>query len=153
YRLRKLSRVDLNREGGSGEPPLPLHNPLAQQLVFSGEQILHHIVTALIGVARGTGKMMINSHARRPAEIIRNGNNFIGWFTLAEQPLRVRARGTDRKQLCRDAYKPRKKQLLAIELGTEPCHCVKQSARQSLAGARGIIDVTQKYFVQIVDLA
>ena len=41
-----------------------LHNSGAQQLVFSGEQILNEIVTALIGVARGAGEMMIDSHAR-----------------------------------------------------------------------------------------
>src|SRR6266581_3794793 len=33
-----------------------LHNALPQQLVFSGEQILYEIVTALIGVARGAGE-------------------------------------------------------------------------------------------------
>src|SRR5437016_8806310 len=66
-----------------------LHNALPQQLVFSGEQILHEIVTALIGVARGAGEMMIDSHARRPAEIIRNGKDFVGRSALAEQPLRV----------------------------------------------------------------
>jgi len=70
-------------------PALPLHHALAQQLVFSGEQILHEIVTALIGVARGACEMMIDSHARRSAEIIRNGKDFGGRFTLAEQPLRV----------------------------------------------------------------
>src|SRR5438552_10616044 len=75
---------------GLNEPaPLALHNALTQQFVFSGEQILHEIETAFIGVARGAGEMMIDSHARRPAEIIRNGKNFVGWFTAAQQPLRV----------------------------------------------------------------
>jgi hypothetical protein len=66
-----------------------LHNALTQQLVLSGEQILHKIVTAFIGVARSAGEMMIDSHTRRSAEIIRNGKNFVGRFTLAKQPLRV----------------------------------------------------------------
>jgi hypothetical protein len=74
-----------------------LHNALTQQRVFSGEQILHKIITALVGVARGAGEMMIDSHARRSAEIIRDGKNFVGRFTLAEQPLRVRTRRADRK--------------------------------------------------------
>jgi hypothetical protein len=33
--------------------------------VFSGEQFLHEIVPAFIGIARGAGEMMIDSHARR----------------------------------------------------------------------------------------
>ena len=130
-----------------------LHHALTQQLVFSGEQILHEIVTAFIGIARGAGEMMIDSHTRRPAEIIRNGKNFVGWFTLAEQPLRVRTRGADRKQLRGNTDKSGKEQLLAIEFRAEPRHGVKQSARKSLARARGVIDVAQKYFVQIVDIA
>src|SRR5436309_1705821 len=32
-----------------------LHHALTQQLVLSGEQILHEIVTAFVGVARGAG--------------------------------------------------------------------------------------------------
>jgi hypothetical protein len=83
-----------------------LHHALTQQLVLSSEQILHEIVTSFIGIARGAGEMMIDSHARRPAEIIRNGKDFVGRFTLAEQPLRVRARRADRKQLRRDTDKP-----------------------------------------------
>ena len=74
-----------------------LDHAVAQQFVLSGKQILHEIVTAFIGVARNAGEMMIDSHARRPAEIIRDGKNFVGRFSLAEQPLRVRTRGTDRK--------------------------------------------------------
>src|SRR5258705_6791745 len=97
--------------------------------------------------------MMIDSHARRTAEIIRNGKDFVGRFTLAEQPLRVRTRRADRKQLRRGTDKPGKEQLLAIEFRAEPCHRVKQSACKSLARARGVIDVAQKYFVQVVDLA
>jgi len=31
-------------------PALPLHNTLTQQLVFSGEQLLHEIVAALVYV-------------------------------------------------------------------------------------------------------
>jgi len=41
-----------------------LHHALTQQLVFSGQQILHEIVTAFIGIARSAGEMMIDSHAR-----------------------------------------------------------------------------------------
>src|SRR5262249_14140293 len=130
-----------------------LHNALTQQLVLSSEQILHEIETSFVGVARCASKMMIDSHARRPAEIIRNGKNFICRFTLAEQPLRVRARRADRKQLRRDPDKPGKEQLLTIELWTEPRHCVEQSPRQSLDCTRRIIDVTEKRFMQIVDLA
>ena len=66
-----------------------LHHALTQQLVLSGKQILNKIVTALIGVVGGAGEMMIDSHPRRPAEIIRNGKDFVGWFALAEQPLCV----------------------------------------------------------------
>jgi hypothetical protein len=80
-------------------PALSLHNALTQHLVLSGEQILHEIVTTFIGIARSAGEMMIDSHARRSAEIIRNGKDFVGRFTLVEQPLRVRTRRADRKQV------------------------------------------------------
>jgi hypothetical protein len=83
-----------------------LHHALTQQFVLSGEQILYEIVTAFIGIARSAGEMMIDSHARRPAEIIRNGKDFVGRFTLAEQPLRVGTRRADRKQLRRSTDKP-----------------------------------------------
>ena len=83
-----------------------LHHALTQQLVLSGEQILHEIVTAFIGIAGSAGEMMIDSHARRSAEIIRNGKDFVGRFTLVEQPLRVRTRRADRKQLRRDPDEP-----------------------------------------------
>jgi hypothetical protein len=61
-----------------------LHDALTQQLVFSGEQVLHKIVTAFVRVARGSGEMMIDSHPRGAAEIICDRKNFIGRFTLAE---------------------------------------------------------------------
>src|SRR5258707_15760174 len=67
-----------------------LHNTLTQHLMFSGEQILHKIVTAFIRVARGAGEIMIDSHPGGAAKIICDGKNFIGWFPLTEQPLRVR---------------------------------------------------------------
>src|SRR5262249_6437732 len=96
--------------------------------------------------------MMIDSHARGPAEVIRNGKNFVTRFALAKQPLRVRTRGADRKQLRGDPNKSGKEQFLAIEFRTEARHGVKQSAREPLARARGVIDVAQKCLVQIVDL-
>jgi len=96
-----------------------LHHSFAQQLVLSGKQILHEIVTASIRVARGAGEMMIDSHSRRAAEIIRNGKNFIGWLPLTEQPLRVRTGRADRKQFRGDSDKSGKKQLLTIEFWTE----------------------------------
>ena len=49
--------------GPTGKMPV-LHHALTQQLVLSGEQILHEIVAAFIGIARSAGEMMIDSHAR-----------------------------------------------------------------------------------------
>ena len=46
----------------SGCPGGESHNPFAEHLVFSGEQVLHKIVTAFIRVARRAGEMMIDSH-------------------------------------------------------------------------------------------
>jgi hypothetical protein len=60
-----------------------LHYALTQQLVFSGEQLLHEIVTAFIRIARGAGEMMIDSHPGGAAKIICDGKNFVGRFTLA----------------------------------------------------------------------
>src|SRR6266540_2482165 len=87
-----------------------LHHALTQHLVLSGEQILHEIVTAFIGIAGSAGEMMIDSHARRPAEIIRNGKDLVGRFTLAEQPLRVRTGRANREQFGGDSDEPRKEQ-------------------------------------------
>jgi hypothetical protein len=61
-----------------------LHNALAEKFVFSGEQILHEIITTFIGVARSAGEMMVDSHSCRATEIIRNGKNFVSRFTLAD---------------------------------------------------------------------
>src|SRR5438445_7135883 len=68
-----------------------LHNAVAQELVFSGQQILHKSVAAFVCVARCAGKMLIDSHSRRATKIICKQENFIGRFALAEQPLRIRA--------------------------------------------------------------
>src|SRR5439155_15035135 len=145
-----VARMRVNRRDA---PPAPtrkmrvLHNTLTQHLVLSGEQILHKIVTGFIGIARGAGEMLIDSHARRVAEIIRDGKNFVSRFTLVEQPLCIGTCCADRKQLRRDSDKSGKKQLLAIELRPESRHGMKQSACESLARARGVIDVLREYFV------
>jgi hypothetical protein len=85
-----------------------LHDALTKQLVFSGEQILHEIVTAFIRVARGAGEIMIDSHPGGAAKIICDGKNFIGWFPLTEEPLRVRTRCANREQFGGDSDKPGK---------------------------------------------
>src|SRR5882762_4267946 len=92
-------------------------------------------------------EMLIDSHARRVAEIIRDGKNFVSRFTLVEQPLCIGTCCADRKQLRRDSDKSGKEQLLAIELRPESRHGMKQSACESLARARGVIDVLREYFV------
>ena len=123
-----LVSVNLGHGEKSEDQPgklLVLHHALAKKLVFSGEQILHKIETAFIGVARGASEMMIDPHSRRAAEIIRDGKNFVSRFTLAEQPLCVRTRRADRKQLRRSPDKSGKEQLLAIEFRAEPSHGVK----------------------------
>src|SRR6266436_9933411 len=124
-----------------------LHNTLTQHLVLSGEQILHKIVTAFIRVAHGAGEMMIDSHPGGAAKIICDGKNFIGWFPLTEQPLRVRTGRANREQFGGDSDESGKEQLLAIELRPESRHGMKQSACESLARARGVIDVLREYFV------
>ena len=57
------------------------------------------------------------------------------------------------KRTLQQARVDRMEQLLTIELRTESRHCVEQSPSQSLACTRRIIDVTEKRFMQIVDLA
>ena len=57
-----------------------LHYALTQQLVFSGEQLLHEIVTAFIRIARGAGEMMIDSHPGGAANQVRNRKNFLSRF-------------------------------------------------------------------------
>ena len=82
------TQTDRPHAGGSEQnardPQSDLHDPLPQQLVLPGEQILHEIITAFIRVARSAREMMVDSHSRRPTEIIRNGKNFAGRFTLAD---------------------------------------------------------------------
>jgi hypothetical protein len=67
-------------------PALPeeLHDALTEKFVFSGEQILHEIITAFICVSCGAGEMMVDSHSCRATEIIRNGKNFVNRFTLTD---------------------------------------------------------------------
>src|SRR5437764_8262639 len=103
----------------TGNMPV-LHDALTQHLVLSGEQILHEIVTAFISVARGAGEMMIDSHPGGSAKIICDGENFIGWFPLTKQPLRIRTCGADREQFGGNSDEPRKEQLFAIQFRTEP---------------------------------
>jgi hypothetical protein len=56
----------------TGKMPV-LHHALPQQLVLSGQQILHDIITAFIGVARGAGEMMINLQARGVTKVTVSG--------------------------------------------------------------------------------
>ena len=81
----------------SGKLPDLLHNPIAQEFVFSSQQLLHEIVAAFIYIARRAGKVVIDSHSRRAAKIICYGKDFIDWLTLTEQPLRVRTCRADRE--------------------------------------------------------
>jgi len=67
--LRAVFGISANQIIFSGKMPdkarcerIPLHDSVSKHFVFSGEQILHEIVTAFIGIARGAGKMMIDSH-------------------------------------------------------------------------------------------
>ena len=48
-----------------------LDNPFAQACVLSRQQLLRQIVTALVGILRRAGKMMIDPHLRGTAEVIR----------------------------------------------------------------------------------
>src|SRR6266513_6340008 len=120
-----------------------LHNTLTQHLVLSGEQVLHKIVTAFIRVARGASEMMIDSHPGGAAKIICDGKNFIGWFPLAEQPLRVGTGRANREQFGGDSDESRKEQLFPIEVRAEPRHGVKQTACEAFDCARGVIDVAE----------
>src|SRR5712675_668733 len=129
----------------------PLHNTLTQELMFSGEQILHEIVTAFIRVARGAGEMMIDSHPGGAAKIICDGKNFIGWFPLTEQPLRVRTGRANREQFRGDSDESGKEQLFPIEFRAEPRHGMKQTACEAFACARCIINMATQCAVQIVD--
>src|SRR2546421_4638143 len=95
-----VARMRVNRRDARRPPRKMrvLHNALTQQLVLSGEQILHKIVTAFIRVERGAGEMMIDSHPGGAAKIICDGKNFIGWFPLTEEPLCVRTGRANREQ-------------------------------------------------------
>ena len=54
-----------------------LHNPFAETLVFSGEQLLGQIVGSFVDVFGRAGEMMIDSRFGRATKVIRNRENFI----------------------------------------------------------------------------
>src|SRR4029453_16137913 len=74
-----------------------LHDAVAQELVFSGEQILHQNVAALVHVTHCAREMMIDSRPSRTTEIICDRENLVRGFALAEEPLGIRAGRADRK--------------------------------------------------------
>ena len=121
--------------------------------MFSGEQLLHQLIAAPVHVAHCAGEMMIDSRLRRAAEIICDAENFIRRFPLAKQPLRVRTGRADREQLGGDSHKAREQQLLTVEFRPKPRHGMKQTARESFARARSVIDMPLQCDVQILDLA
>jgi hypothetical protein len=150
-RRKKSKQKNFSGRPGGGVPTLD--DAFAQEFVFTSEQILHKNVAALIHVTRCSSKMMIDSHPRGSAEIVCNRDNLIRGFSLAEQPLRIRTRRADSKQFRRDSDKSGKEKLFAVQFRTKPRHGVKQTPRESLASARGVIDMPLLCRVQIVDLA
>ena len=57
-RAEKIANRQILADGPAVRPYL--YHALTQQFVLSGEQILNQIVTALIGIARSPGEMMID---------------------------------------------------------------------------------------------
>src|SRR5206468_12662325 len=51
-----------------------LHNPVAKERVFSGQQLLGELITAPVHIARGAREVMVDPHASRAAEIRRVPN-------------------------------------------------------------------------------
>src|SRR5438477_11278970 len=103
----------------------PLHNPLAQALVFAGEQLLGEIVAALIGVTACPGKVIIDPRASGATEVMRKRENFRGWLACVDLGLSERTSGTHGKEFCRYTHESREQQLFAIEFRTEAHHGVE----------------------------
>ena len=93
--------------------------------MFSGQQFLGQIVAGAVSIARGTGKMMIDSHFGGATEITRDREDFISRLTGVDLVLRERACSTDCEKFRRDPNETREQQLLAIQLRAEARHGVK----------------------------
>ena len=52
--------------------PKRLHDSLPETFVFSSQQLLRQIVPRAVGIARSSGKMMVDSHFGRATEIARH---------------------------------------------------------------------------------
>ena len=61
-----------------------LHNPIKQEFVLSGEQILHELITAPVHIAMRADEVIVDPHAGGAAEIICDSKNFIARFALAK---------------------------------------------------------------------
>src|SRR5207237_9290259 len=127
-----------------------LHNSLTETIVFSRQQLLRQLVPGAVGIARGAGKMMVDSHFGGATEITRNRKDFIGRLTGVDLVLCEGTRRANREKFRRDPNETRKQQLLAIEFRTKARHGVKQSARQSPACARGVANVRPQIGVKFV---
>src|SRR4051812_33898645 len=88
-----------------------LDHAFAQMLVFTGEQFLRQIVSALVDVKTCSGKMLVDPNSGRAAEVIGQGQELIRVAAVIHFRLREGTGGADREQLGRDADKTRKEQL------------------------------------------
>jgi len=102
-----------------------LDHAVAQQLVLSGKQILHEIVTAFVSIARGAGEMMVDPHFGGTTEITRNRKDFGGRLTRVDLVLREGAGSADGEKLGCDSNKAGKQQLFTVELRSEARHGVE----------------------------
>src|SRR4051794_24975348 len=66
------------------------HDSVAQIGVFSGEQFLRELITALVHIAPRPGEVIVDPRFCRAAEIIRDGQSLIRRFALVHFVLRVR---------------------------------------------------------------
>src|SRR5207244_8702925 len=118
-----------------------LNNAVAQHRVFSGEQFLRELITALVDIALRSGEMSVDPQSRGAAKIVRERQDFVARFALAEQPLRIGTGRADGKQLGCDTDKTREQKLLSIQFGTESRHRMKQTPREILAPFASVIGV------------
>src|ERR1700693_4238953 len=130
-----------------------LNDAFPQTGMFSSHQFLSQLVSALVHVLGCSGKVMVDPGLGRIAEIIGDRQHLVDGFAMVHFVLCKRTTGARSEKLGGDAHEAREQQVLTVQFGTETRHRMKQSARQLLACARGVIDVLLQIPMESLDLA
>src|SRR5690349_18440128 len=97
--------------------------------------------------------MMIDSHFGGATEIIRHRKNLVGPFAGVDLVLCERAGSADREKLAGNSNKTGKQQLFTVELRSQSCHSMEQTAREFPTRARGVTNVRPELVVKFLQIS